>query len=338
MKVGDLVPQTILLGPGGVQRMLSEQRIAGHPVVLCLFRRAGHSSIAQELDKLRDLYPRFVEADTIVLGLSQQPPEANAALAAQRKLPFEIWADATGALLDHLELPRDERALAVAVIEPSGRLGALYRPGNARPAVQALGLARKLYEATRPELIRAQAPILLVPNVFDAAMCKRLIEVWDKGRKRINEVAVQGMGDPTYESAAREGIKRRADVLIEESEPLNLEIRDLFLARIVPEMVKAFHAPIKAYQTLRIGCYDASNQGAFGPHRDEVGDPKDPRLFACSINLNDEYTGCELNFPEYGRQVYRPEAGGAVVFSCNLLHEVYPCRSGRRFTLLTFFH
>ena len=97
MKVGDLVPQTILLGPGGAERMLSEQRIAGHPVVLCLFRRAGHSSIAQELDKLRDLYPRFVEADSIVLGLSQQPPDANAALAAQRKLPFEIWADATGA-------------------------------------------------------------------------------------------------------------------------------------------------------------------------------------------------------------------------------------------------
>ncbi|WP_119418227.1 redoxin domain-containing protein [Desertibaculum subflavum] len=338
MKVGDLVPQTILLGPGGVQRMLSEQRIAGHPIVLCLFRRAGHSSIAQELDKLRDLYPRFAEADTIVLGLSQQPPEANAALAAQRKLPFEIWADATGALLDHLELPRDERALAVAVIEPNGRLGALFRPGGARPAMQALPLARKLYEATRPELIRAQAPILLVAGVFDAAMCKRLIEVWDKGRKRLNEVAIQGIGDPTYESAAREGIKRRADVLIEESEPLNLEIRDLFLARLVPEMVKAFHAPIKAYQTLRIGCYDASNQGAFGPHRDEVGDPKDPRLFACSINLNDEYTGCELNFPEYGRQIYRPEAGGAVIFSCNLLHEVYPCRSGRRFTLLTFFH
>ena len=338
MKIGDLVPQTILLGPGGAERMLSEQRIAGHPVVVCLFRRTGHSSIAQELDKLRDLYPRFVEADSIVIGLSQQPPEANAALATQRKLPFEIWADATGALLDHLELPRDERALAVAVIEPNGRLDAVFRPGNARPAMQAVTLARKLYEATRPELIRAQAPVLLVPNVFDTAMCRRLIEVWDKGRKRINEVAVQGVGDPTYESAAREGIKRRADVLIEESEPLNIEIRNLFLARLVPEMAKAFHAPIKAYQTLRIGCYDASNQGAFGPHRDEVGDPKDPRLFACSINLNDEYTGCELNFPEYGRQVYRPEAGGAVVFSCNLLHEVYPCRAGRRFALLTFFH
>lgn len=328
----------MLLGPGGAERMLSEQRIAGHPVVLCLFRRAGHSSIAQELDKLRDLYSRFIEADSIVLGLAQQPPDANAALAAQRKLPFEIWADPTGALLDHLELPRDERALAVAVIEPNGRLGAVFRPGSARPAMQAATLARKLYEATRPELIRAQAPVLLVPGVFDAAMCRRLIEVWDKGRKRINEVAVQGFGDPTYESAAREGIKRRADVLIEESEPLNIEIRDLFLARLLPEMAKAFQAPIKAYQTLRIGCYDASNQGAFGPHRDEVGDPKDPRLFACSINLNDEYVGCELNFPEYGRQVYRPEAGGAVVFSCNLLHEVYPCRSGRRFALLTFFH
>jgi peroxiredoxin/predicted 2-oxoglutarate/Fe(II)-dependent dioxygenase YbiX len=338
MNIGDLVPQTILLGPGGGERMLSAQRIAGHPIVVCLFRRAGHSSIGQELDKLRELEQRFAEADAIVLGLSQQSPDANDTLTAQRKLPFEIWADPTGALLDQLGLPREEKALAVAVIEPNGRLAALYRPGGARPSMQALSLTRKLHEATRPALIKAQAPILLIPNVFDAAMCRRLIEVWNNGRKRLNEVAVQGVNDPTYESAAREGIKRRADVLIEESEPLNLEIRDLFLARVVPEMVKAFQARIKSYQTLRIGCYDATNRGGFGPHRDEVGDPRDPRLFACSLNLNDDYTGCELNFPEYGRQVYRPDAGGAAIFSCSLLHEVQPCRSGRRFTLLTFFH
>lgn len=338
MKIGDFVPQIILLGPTGAQRMLSEQRVAGHPLVIMAFRRPGLAAIGQELDKLRELAPRFAEADSIVVALTQATPAENAALMATRKLPFEIWSDPTGVLLDGFGIGRDDKSWAVAVVDPNGRLEAQLKPGSGRPAVQALTLAKRLHEATRPQLIKAQAPILLIPDVFDAAMCRRLIDFWDGGRKRINEVAVQGLHDTTYESDARERIKRRADVLIDEADPLNLEIRDLFLKRVVPEMDKAFQCPIKSYQTLRIGCYEASNAGAFGPHRDEVGDPRDPRLFAVSINLNDDFTGCELNFPEYGRQVYRPPAGGAAVFSCKLLHEVYPVRTGRRFTLLTFIH
>jgi len=54
------------------------------------------------------------------------------------------------------------------------------------------------------------------------------------------------------------------------------------------------------------------------------------------VNLNDGYEGGELHFPEYGPHLYRPEAGGAILFSCSLLHEVLPVTRGRRFTLLSF--
>src|SRR5262249_41841245 len=60
--------------------------------------------------------------------------------------------------------------------------------------------------------------------------------------------------------------------------------------------------------------------------------------FALSLNLNaeQEYDGGEVRFAEFGRQLYRPVMGGALVFSCSLLHEVIPVSRGRRFGLFTF--
>ena len=42
-------------------------------------------------------------------------------------------------------------------------------------------------------------------------------------------------------------------------------------------------------------------------------------------------------FAEFGRERYEAEAGGAVIFSCNLLHEALPVTRGRRFAVFTFF-
>jgi len=43
--------------------------------------------------------------------------------------------------------------------------------------------------------------------------------------------------------------------------------------------------------------------------------------FALTLNLNEGYEGGHLRFPEYGAYLYRPGAGGAVVFSGSHLHE-----------------
>ena len=56
-----------------------------------------------------------------------------------------------------------------------------------------------------------------------------------------------------------------------------------------------------------------------------------------SLNLNDDYEGGLLRFPEFPGPVYRPAAGDAVVFSCTLLHEATPVTAGRRFGLFGFF-
>ena len=52
----------------------------------------------------------------------------------------------------------------------------------------------------------------------------------------------------------------------------------------------------------------------------------------------DEYEGGLLRFPEYGGSLYTAPLGGAVVFSCSLLHEATPVTAGKRFVFLPFLY
>ena len=63
------------------------------------------------------------------------------------------------------------------------------------------------------------------------------------------------------------------------------------------------------------------------------------RRFAVTMNLNaEEFEGGNLRFPEFGPQIYRAPTGGAVVFSCALLHEALPVTQGTRYAFLPFLY
>ena len=57
-----------------------------------------------------------------------------------------------------------------------------------------------------------------------------------------------------------------------------------------------------------------------------------------SINLNDDFDGGEVSFPEYGSRSFKAPTGGAVVFSCSLLHAVSKVEKGRRYAFLPFLY
>ena len=115
-------------------------------------------------------------------------------------------------------------------------------------------------------------------------------------------------------------------------------LRDCLVRRVVPAILRAFHVGIMVIEAPIIGCYDADCGGRFGRHRDNTSSYTAHRQFALSLNLNPdgEYDGGELRFPEFGRELYRPVAGGVLVFSSSLLHEVVPVTRGRRFGVFTF--
>jgi predicted 2-oxoglutarate/Fe(II)-dependent dioxygenase YbiX len=57
-----------------------------------------------------------------------------------------------------------------------------------------------------------------------------------------------------------------------------------------------------------------------------------------TINLNREFEGGDLRFPEFGPRLYRAPLGGAIVFSCSLLHQVTQVTAGTRYATLPFLH
>ena len=56
------------------------------------------------------------------------------------------------------------------------------------------------------------------------------------------------------------------------------------------------------------------------------------------MNLNSEYEGGELCFPEFGEKKFRAPPGSAIIFSGSLLHQVLPVRRGTRYAFLPFIH
>jgi predicted 2-oxoglutarate/Fe(II)-dependent dioxygenase YbiX len=87
-----------------------------------------------------------------------------------------------------------------------------------------------------------------------------------------------------------------------------------------------------------VACYDSAVGGHFYRHRDNVNAGARHRRFAVTINLNKDYDGCDLTFPEFGSRTYRAPHGGAIVFSCGALHQVTPVTRGRRYAFLAFLY
>jgi predicted 2-oxoglutarate/Fe(II)-dependent dioxygenase YbiX len=102
---------------------------------------------------------------------------------------------------------------------------------------------------------------------------------------------------------------------------------------------RVFQFSATRIERLLVGCYEAETGGHFRAHRDDTARGTAHRRFAVTINLNaGEYEGGDLMFPEFGPRTYRAETGGAIVFSCSLLHQALPVTKGRRFAFLPFLY
>ena len=220
------------------------------------------------------------------------------------------------------------------IVDAAGRVAALL----AEPTPEGVAaLARQLYVASTPAVVQAKAPVLLLERVVEPALCQTLIEHWQHGAKLVNEV------DSEAGNASNAEVKRRTDVQLDDGKQLDdrklfVQLRDCLVRRVAPAILQAFHIRTTVIEAPRIGCYDADSGGWFRRHRDNTTSHTAHRQFAVSLNLNagDEYDGGEVRFAEFGRELYRPVAGGALVFSSSLLHEVIPVTRGRRFGVFTF--
>ncbi len=190
-----------------------------------------------------------------------------------------------------------------------------------------------LSPAPESRCIERVAPVLLVPDVVAPELCKRLIKAWQKDRSNSGMVRMQAgsrvlQPDPTYKS--------RQDHALTDPE-LNADLNQCLVQNLLPVIGRSFHYNADRFEGFKIVAYQASDRGHFAAHRDNISADTRHRHFAMTINLNADFAGGELVFPEYGADRYRPAPGGAIVFSCSMLHRVLPVTRGCRYAALTFF-
>jgi predicted 2-oxoglutarate/Fe(II)-dependent dioxygenase YbiX len=179
----------------------------------------------------------------------------------------------------------------------------------------------------------APAPILTLADVLEPELCRHLIECFERGGGRESGF-MQDLGGRAVENFD-DGWKRRRDFLLTDPR-LIANIRARIGRRIGPEIRKAFQMTVTRIERDLVARYDAESGGHFGPHRDDTGISVAHRRFAVSINLNSDFDGGEISFPEYSPRSFKAAPGTAVVFSASILHQVSRVTSGRRYVFLTF--
>ncbi len=179
------------------------------------------------------------------------------------------------------------------------------------------------------------APVLIVPRVFEPEMCRRLIDFYDQTGGAPSGVMREIEGKTV---GVLDDFKRRSDATIEDRD-FRAELLQRIEKRLITQIVRSFQFQPTRIERYLVARYDAETGGYFRAHRDNTTSGTAHRKFACSINLNaEEFEGGDLRFPEFGSRTYRPPTGGAVVFSCSLLHEATPVTRGHRYAFLPFFY
>jgi predicted 2-oxoglutarate/Fe(II)-dependent dioxygenase YbiX/peroxiredoxin len=180
-----------------------------------------------------------------------------------------------------------------------------------------------------------QAPILVLPNVFEPEFCTTLIDHYEAGGGA-DSGFMQEIDGKTVVVTDHDH-KRRRDYTISDPELIR-QTRQRVHRRIVPEILKVHQFKVTRMERYLLGCYTAEDRGHFRAHRDNTTRGTAHRRFAVSINLNRDFEGGSIMFPEYGPRGYKPPPGGAVVFSCSLLHAVTQVTRGRRYAFLPFLY
>lgn len=258
-----------------------------------------------------------------------------ATIASARNEPGLYWFfDPDGAVsrLYHALTPEGVANPHWVLVDPSMRI---YAVADLEQTDTLLDVVARLPTPDDHAGVPLHAPVLIVPRVFEPDLCRQLIGFYEGHGGEPSGVMreVQGKTVPIMDAT-----KRRRDAMIED-EALQALVRHRLQTRLLPEIKRAFQFTVSRIERYMVACYDSEGGGYFKPHRDNTTAGTAHRRFACSINLNTEgHEGGELRFPEFGTKTYRPPTGGAVIFSCSLLHEATPVTRGRRYCFLPFFY
>jgi peroxiredoxin/predicted 2-oxoglutarate/Fe(II)-dependent dioxygenase YbiX len=313
---------------------------AGRYVVVCLFGSASVPLAAQVLELLQAAAARFDDTHITLFGVSTDPEDEAGQRVADRRPGMRCFWDFDRSIssLFGAAAPDGSMRAHTYVLDPNLRvLMSLPMSQSAEEHAAALfGVLDRLPALPGRHRARVQAPVLVVPRVFEPGLCRALIDHYnarggrDSGFMRDVDGKTVAIIDHSH--------KRRRDCDIADADLIRAcKVR--VQTRLVPEVRKVFQFQATRMERYIVSCYDAAEAGHFNPHRDNTTLGTAHRRFAVSLFLNPgDYDGGLLRFPEYGNALYGAPLGGAVVFSCSLLHEATTVTRGQRYMFVPFLH
>jgi peroxiredoxin/predicted 2-oxoglutarate/Fe(II)-dependent dioxygenase YbiX len=343
------------LGPGDPapmfhQRCTSNPRFAfdtvgGRYVVLCFYGTAGDAAGQAMVKTMTDNRALFDDDKACVFGVSVDPKD-EADKRVEEMIPGirHFWdfdgliGKLYGALPNDLKPQQGSVPMRRfwAVLDPTMRVLAVFNAGeDGKHNKDAINFVKMLPAPGLHAGIELQAPVLFLPNVFPPEFCQHLIGLYEAHGGEESGFMREVDGKTVQLHDARH--KKRKDYTIEDNELIQ-KTRGMIRRRVVPEIQKVHQFKVTRMERYIVSCYAAEDGGHFRAHRDNTTAGTAHRRFAVSINLNNEFEGGRISFPEYGPRDFKPPVGGAVVFSCSLLHAVSPVTKGRRFAFLPFLY
>lgn len=320
--------------------------VAGRYIVLGFLGSAGDAVARRALDVIAAGRAVFDDDRASFFGVTLDPADETEGRLAESLPGIRHFYDFDGTasrLYGSIAADAEPAKGPVAtrrffvVLDPTLRVAGLFPFGSESDggAGRMLDFVRELPPPARFAGVELQAPILLLPNVFEPDFCRSLIDLYESHGGRESGF-MREVGGKTVSIADRSH-KQRRDYTIEEEdviEATRLRIR----RKVAPEIRKAYQFDATRMERYIVSCYAAEEGGHFRPHRDNTTKGTAHRRFAVSINLNDDFAGGEVSFPEYGPRSFKAPPGGAVVFSCGLLHAVSRVTRGRRYAFLPFLY
>lgn len=314
---------------------------AGRYVVLGFFASGQTAEGGAALTFIQKNAGRFDDRKFSFFGVTVDPRDEANPLAAERIPGIRFFHDfdfqvsrlygAATAIGDQMQM-----RLFWLVLDPTLRVLARvnFTPDRS-DQTELLAILERLPPPASFPGFEVSAPILVLPNVFEPQFCEELIQRYETHGGE--ESGFMREVDGKTVLAHDPGHKKRKDHIIEDEGVIG-RTQSLVKRRIVPEIQKVHQFKVTRMERYIVSCYAAEDGGHFAPHRDNTTKGTAHRRFAVSINLNADFDGGEISFPEYGPRSYKAPPGGAVVFSCSLLHTVSPVTRGRRYAFLPFLY
>lgn len=317
---------------------------AGRYLVLCFLGSGGDGQAQAAIRAVRARSDLFDDAVASFFGVTNDKRDETAGRLVDHYPGYRYFWDFD------LKISRLYGAVAVdavpgtgltirrhwVVLDPTLRvLGVFPFREHGAEIADVLAFLEALPPPARHAGVELQAPVLILPNVFEPELCAQLIASYratggeESGFMRNIDGKTSLIRDDSH--------KRRRDHVIDD-ERLIAVLKERVGRRINPQVEKAFQFVPTRMERYIVACYSMADAGHFRPHRDNTTPGTAHRRFAVSLNLNADFDGGELGFPEYGPRGFKMPVGAAAVFSCSLLHTVSPVTRGARYAFLPFLY